>query len=338
MKTLKLSSLFALSSFLLGSAFAENYTLSSSETELNWNDPSIWTVGGATAQNAPTSSDVVSVVLNSPQTLILDGEVGNSQNGNYYGTGLMTISNNATWNMGYVYSNGTWLFDVSDSTINGFFAVADGTTTAELYNSTLNGNFDTWGDAKGVLSLGSSTFKGDINFQFSGSSSHIIDISFESSIYNNSKSTKYSDNNHYIHSELNMNFIGSENDISMDVLDMYKGSLSFSADENGFTKVEANKFVIGDSIELKVDFLNAQIQEGTTNFELITVENALSTDILSKISTDFTLFSGDEATLKLSENGKTLFVEYVTSVPEPSTYAMILGALALGFALKRRMR
>ncbi len=322
-------------------AFAATYTVNpEAGTDLDWNSASTWLSDGSAAATPPTSGDMVMIAPAAPSTIYLDGTDGNSSSGNYGGAAgnTMKVSNGANWNMGYVFTDSAdWTFDIADSTVSGFFAVASSNTVANFTNSTLNGRFESWGPGSGTLNLKGSTFTGNIYFHSFGSDgARTLNFSFESSTYNSKSSTTYASDAYYQSSELNFKFIGSENNIQMATFDICKGSMDFVADENGFSTIAVDSFNIGDSVALHVDFSALAAVEGTRTFELVaSISSEISQEVFDKIIADFTYANeGDIATLKL--DGSSIFVDYTAAVPEPATYAAIFGALALALAAYRK--
>ena len=333
--------LFSAAAMVLSqAAFAATYTVNpEAGTDLDWNSASTWLSDGAAAATPPTKSDQVNFNPSSPITIYIDGQNAQSGSGNYNGVGgVVSVSNGADWDMGYVYTGGAnWTFNVSDSTVKGFFAVASLNTVANFTNSTLDGSFESWNTGNGALNLKNSTFNGDIRFHsFGNNVSRVLSVSFEASTYNTKKSTTYGGDDYYLTSELHLEFIGSENTIQMATLDINQGSMDFVADENGFSTVAVDSFNIGDSVALHVDFSALAAVEGTQTFELVaSISSEISQEVFDKIIADFTYANeGDIATLKL--DGSSIFVDYTAAVPEPATYAAIFGALALALAAYRK--
>lgn len=324
----------------LGSLSAASYTLSSDAgSDVDWNSAASWLSDGAAAATAPTKADQVNFNPTSSITIYIDGQDAQSGSGNYNGVGsTVKVSNGATWDMGYVYTGGAnWTFDVSDSTVKGFFAVATSNTLANFTNSTLDGSFESWNTGSGTLNLKNSTLNGDIRFHaFGNIGSRVLSVSFEASTYNAKKSTTYGGEEYYSTSELYLKFIGSENNIQMATLDINKGSLDFVADANGFSTVAVDSFNIGDSIALNIDFSGLVVWEGTQTFELVAATaSEISQAVFDKVVANFTYANeGDSAVLRL--DGSSIFVDYTAAVPEPATYAAVFGALALALAAYRR--
>ncbi|MBR6389185.1 MAG: PEP-CTERM sorting domain-containing protein [Opitutales bacterium] len=325
--------------------FAASYSTNpDAGTTLDWNDPNSWLADGVATESAPTNADTLAVAASTPINIVLDGGTGVCNAGNYAGVpgSKVTIKNNATWNMVFVYTMTDWDFDVTDSTVNGFFAIAGGTSVSNFTNSALNGNFGAWGASASTLNLKNSTFAGDINYTFGGASDRSISISFENSVYNSNKSTLYDNDDFYALSELNMEFLGSQNDIQMNVLKVNEGEFSFVGDADGITTLNVGSFSIGESMSLNIDFTKSINFVGTENFEVLVSDpsSTIDTETFNKISANFTLANAnDSAVLKLSDLGDSIYVEYTsTAVPEPGTYAAIFGAIALGFAAYRRRK
>ncbi len=323
---------FTASSYLMA---ADIHPVSSSE-QLNWNDASTWE-----ENKVPTNERFYTTYNN--LNLYIDSDAVCS-NGNYGGKdNVLTITNGATWKMGYVYpmSGSTWTFNAEKkAVIDGYFAVCNG--AADIANSgnllvnlddaTLTGQIQAWNDnAKASLSAeNGSVFKGHIDF--ANKKNVTFSISFEDSTYNTKSVIKNGSNN----CTLNFSILGSKNDIQMGSVDINAGTLLFKADDAGFSVLNTSSLVLNSSlVALEVDFTEYSL---TTNqrFDLITsVDSDLSS--YTNLQTTFTgLKAGETANLAYDALTKTLYVDY--AVPEPSTYAAIFGALALAFVAYRRRK
>lgn len=218
--------------------------------------------------------------------------------------------------------------------MKGFFAVVGNTANITFDNSTLENHYDTWGNATANLTLqNASTFKGHIRFT-AGATSAIMNISFEDSTYNTGHSVQYLSATN--DGTLNMSFLGSNNDIYMNTVEIREGVLSFKGDAGGFTLFNASTFTLDkENVSLDIDFSDVILTGNETRFDILTSDNDISDYI--GLTTNFTLKNKtDFATLGYDNATSTLYVTY--SIPEPSTYAMIFGALALAFVTYRRRK
>ena len=104
----------------------------------------------------------------------------------------------------------------------------------------------------------------------------------------------------------------------------YDSSLALAADSSfdKFSLVFSSDFSEGDAIDFGQIFKDAQTQE-------------LVLGLLESSDTTFTVFGGEQEWTTVYENGGFVVG---AMVPEPSTYAAILGALALAFAACRKRR
>lgn len=338
MTYLKLSA-FSLSALLPLGVFAASYTTVSSGDPLNWADASTWLADGAAASSAPTASDRINNTASVKVNIYLDGETGYALNGNYGGQGgVMDIKNGAVWNMGYAYTMGgqQWVYNINTgSTVSGFFAVASASdTVVNLDGATLNGNFEAWANnAVGTINVSNNAaFNG--SFRFNSGDNTTINANFKDAVYTG-KSVSYLGATRAT-STLNLAFDGSGNTVSFSSLDIHAGLITFVADSGGVTLLEADSLVFDAGVALKVDFSNAVLVDKTTNIDLI---SSSATDLSAYAGMDIDFVyknSGDSAKLLYNDASNSLYVEYTSAIPEPSSCAALLGLLALALAAYRR--
>ncbi len=114
------------------------------------------------------------------------------------------------------------------------------------------------------------------------------------------------------------------------------GTIEFIADENGISKLVLSTIADFD-VQIFLDFENYNLLNGDT-LELISSAadwQAKAEAFIASSNWNRTDSLGN--TYDLSYDNKSLFLT-ITEVPEPATYAAILGALAMGIAIYRRRK
>ena len=115
------------------------------------------------------------------------------------------------------------------------------------------------------------------------------------------------------------------------------GELRFNIDDTGISTLFANKVSVFEGI-ITVDFTKILLNEVDAEFTILRSNNTLA-DLFTDDS--FNFIKRDESDVvnwSLSEDSKSLIINYVSTIPEPSTCAAIFGALALAFAAYRRRK
>lgn len=115
------------------------------------------------------------------------------------------------------------------------------------------------------------------------------------------------------------------------------GELRFNIDDTGISTLFANKFSVFEGI-ITVDFTKILLNEVESELTILKSNNSLA-DLFTNDS--FNFIKRDESDIvswSLSEDSKSLIISYVSTIPEPSTYAAIFGAIALAFAAYRRRK
>ena len=125
------------------------------------------------------------------------------------------------------------------------------------------------------------------------------------------------------------------------------GTMKYIADADGISLIKFDKIVARDAdmntgYDILLDFTNLVLSEGETKQMGIIYSNS-SSDLILNYETYqdelITVVKANEAdTYTIYANGKTLYIDYTSAIPEPATFAAIFGALALAFAAYRRRK
>lgn len=126
------------------------------------------------------------------------------------------------------------------------------------------------------------------------------------------------------------------------------GTIKFIADANGISQLKVDKIVALDvdketGYNILLDFTNLVLEGGeTTQMAIISSNsNANVINAYDLYQNDLiTVVMANEAdTYSIYADGKTLYIDYTSAViPEPSTYAVLFGAIALAFVGYRRRK
>ena len=126
------------------------------------------------------------------------------------------------------------------------------------------------------------------------------------------------------------------------------GTIKFIADANGISQLKVDKIVALDvdketGYNILLDFTNLVLEGGETTQMAIISSNSNANVIAAydMYQNDLiTVVMANEAdTYSIYASGKTLYIDYTSAViPEPSTYAVLFGAIALAFVGYRRRK
>lgn len=126
------------------------------------------------------------------------------------------------------------------------------------------------------------------------------------------------------------------------------GTMKYIADADGISLIKINTIVARDAdkntgYDILLDFTNLVLAEGETKTMGILYSNSSSALIANYETFQddlITVIKANEAdTYSIYASGKTLYIDYTSAViPEPSTYAVLFGAIALAFVGYRRRK
>lgn len=126
------------------------------------------------------------------------------------------------------------------------------------------------------------------------------------------------------------------------------GTIKFIADANGISQLKVDKIVALDvdketGYNILLDFTNLVLEGGETTQMAI-----ISSNSNANVINAYDLYQDDLITVVMANeadyysiyaDGKTLYIDYTSAViPEPSTYAVLFGAIALAFVGYRRRK